>query len=101
MRKINIGLIGFGTVGSSVYNALKKKSSYLKKRYKLDLQVNMVCDKDLRRAKKLKIPTKLLTKDPYKIINDRSIEIVIELIGGTGIAKQLIKDWYINLSLFN
>jgi len=90
MKKINVGLIGFGTIGSGVAEVLAKKRKSIKERSGLDVIVKRVCDKNpgaLRSAKKIKA---ILTKNPNDILGDPEIDIVIELIGGTKAAKDIV-----------
>jgi len=90
MRNINVGLIGFGTVGSGVVRALHEKRSYLRKRLGTSINLVKVCDKDLRSRRSVKLDKGLLTKSVNDIINDPSIDIVIELIGGINPARDII-----------
>lgn len=82
MRKVNVGLLGFGTVGSGVFKILRDKKSFLSERIGLEINIKKICDKDIT-SKRIITPDKsLLTKDVKGIINDPHIEIVIELMGG-------------------
>ncbi len=69
MRNINVGLIGFGTVGSGVIRALLEKRAYLKRRLGASVNLVKVCDKDLRRRRPVQLDRRLLTKDANEIIN--------------------------------
>lgn len=90
MKKINIGLIGFGNVGSAVAKILKEKRIFLKKKIGLDLCLRKVSDKDISPKKIALINKQAFTSNPYEIINDPQIDIVIELIGGIHPAKEYI-----------
>ncbi|MCM8782199.1 MAG: homoserine dehydrogenase [Candidatus Omnitrophica bacterium] len=92
MRKINIGLIGFGTVGSGVVKVLQERKALLKKLGGVDIALKYICDKDItsNRGLNLNIDKKILTKNPNKILMDPDIEIVIELIGGVYPAREII-----------
>ncbi len=90
MKKINIGLIGLGTVGRGVLKALSGKRKFFKKRYAIDLHLLKVCDKNPKLKKKLKINPKLFTNKYKDIINNDNIDVVIELIGGINPAKDII-----------
>lgn len=87
---INIGVIGYGVVGSGVVSLLRKQKQNYQKHYDVQLKLKSICD---RRVDE-KIPQGLsgveLTKDPYVILNDKSIDVVVELIGGKEPAKTLI-----------
>jgi len=91
MKKINIGLIGFGTIGCGVAEALLKRKSGLKAKSGLDLNLKYICDKDLRSKRDIAVPKKLLTRDIDKVLTDPSVDIIIELIGGINPAKDIIK----------
>ena len=90
MQRIEVGLIGFGTVGAGVVKELKAKRDYIRGRYNLDIVLSKVCDKDLRTKRKAKVNKSLLTRNAYEIIDNPDIDIVIELIGGMGAAKEFI-----------
>ncbi len=90
MRKVNVGLIGFGTVGSGVVEALKASRGYIKSRYNLDINLIKICDKDIISKRKVKVDSSLLTKNPYDIIDNPAVDIVIEVIGGVEKAKEFI-----------
>ena len=90
MRNINVGVIGFGTVGSGVVEALIKKRAYLKKRLGVSVNLIKVCDKDLKSKRSVKLPNALLTKNLSDVIDNPKIDIVIELIGGINPAKGII-----------
>ncbi len=90
MRTINIGLIGFGTIGTGVAEALLKKKRYLGAKTGLDLNLKTICDKDLRSKRHISVHKSLLTKDVNSVLTDPEIDIVVELIGGIHPAKEII-----------
>lgn len=90
MKKINIGLIGFGNVGSGVVKILKERKKYLSEKAGVELNIVKICDKDLTSKRSVKVEKGLLTTDPYELINDPKIEILVELIGGINPAKEYI-----------
>ena len=90
MKQIRIGLIGFGTIGSAVYNGLKKNGSILSSNLGAKVVLKGLCDKDRSVFKGCKINKKLIKKNAYEIINDPEIDIIIELIGGIKPAKDYI-----------
>jgi homoserine dehydrogenase len=90
-EKVEIGLIGFGTIGSGVVKALFTKRGFLEKKTGLDLRIKKICDKDISTTRgNIKIDRQLLTTDASDILNDPQIQIVIELIGGIHPAKEYI-----------
>ncbi|MDP1853149.1 MAG: homoserine dehydrogenase [Candidatus Omnitrophota bacterium] len=90
MKRVNIGLIGFGTVGSGVARALLERKSLLAKRSGIELVLKKICDKDLSRRRSVIVNKSLLTDNVNEILNDKEIDIVIELIGGIHPAKEII-----------
>lgn len=90
MRNINVGIIGFGTVGTGVVRALLEKRAYLRRRLGAAINLVKVCDKDLRRKRPIHLNRHLLTKDANEIINNPEIDIVVELIGGISPAREFI-----------
>lgn len=89
-KTINVGIIGFGTVGSGTVKILLQNSELIKKRTGIDFKLKKIADLDLERDRNIKIPRDMLTTDAYEIINDTEIDIVIELIGGISPAKDFI-----------
>ncbi|MFC1808097.1 homoserine dehydrogenase, partial [Candidatus Omnitrophota bacterium] len=90
MRNINIGLIGFGTVGSGVVRALQEKKAHLRKHLGVSVNLVKICDKDLRRKRLLKVDKKLFTGKVSDVIDNPDIDIVVELVGGINPAKDFI-----------
>ena len=90
MRKVNIGLIGFGTIGTGMIRALSRKSSFIEKKTGISLDIVRIADKDIRRRRPVKVPRSKLTTDVNKILNDPAIDIVVELIGGIHPAKEFV-----------
>ena len=90
MRNINVGIIGFGTVGSGVVEALTKKRTYLNKRLGVSINIVKICDKDLRKRRSVRVDRNLLTKDVNDVLNNPKIDIVVELIGGIHPAYEII-----------
>lgn len=90
MRKVNIGLIGFGTVGSGVVKAIRERGALIKKKVGVKLCLKKVFDKDIRTPRNVKINKSLLTKNINDILENEDIDIVVELIGGIHPAKEFI-----------
>jgi len=87
-----VGIIGLGTVGEAVVKSLKKYSSLVSQRCPVRIEIEKVCD--LNKAKR-RIAAKYglsFTSDPYKLINDPEINIIIELVGGLEPARTFIKE---------
>ncbi len=92
MRKINVGLIGFGNVGSGVVKILSDRKSFLSDKIGLEINIKKICDKDLVSKRNVAADRSLFTKDPSDIIDDPQIDIVVELIGGIHPAKEYITE---------
>lgn len=90
MKKLNIGLIGFGTIGTGVVKILKEKTSLISQRCGCELTISMVADKDVTTPRKVKVKKEILTTNVKKIIDDPKINVVVELIGGLHPAKEII-----------
>ena len=90
MRKINIGLIGFGTVGTGVAKILIENRELITSRVGADLVLKHIADIDIKKDRGIPLDNGVLIEDAGKIVCDPDIDIVIELIGGKGIAKDLI-----------
>lgn len=84
---VNLGLIGYGTVGSGVVKILQTNLSLLENKVGTKLHLKKICDKDKKRLVNLKIPT---TTRWEEIVDDPGIDIVIELIGGYEPARTII-----------
>lgn len=92
MRTINVGLVGLGTVGSGVVEILRRHGEQFRTRADVDLALVKCADRDPARAEALGLTPETFTTDAADIINDPSIDIVIELIGGTGVARTIVLD---------
>lgn len=91
-KKVVVGVIGFGTVGSGTVKVLLKNRDILKKRLGFDIKLKYVADLDLKTDRGIRLPKGMLIKDALKVINDPEVDIVVELIGGMGHAKNLIME---------
>lgn len=89
MKTINIGLLGFGTVGTGVVKLLKEHAALLERRVGARLRLKRIADIDITRPRGVEVDPKILTTDARQVIEDPSIEIIVELIGGTTVAKEL------------
>src|SRR4030042_2084823 len=92
MRKINVGLIGFGNVGSGVVKILYDRKGSLSDKIGSEINIQKICDKDLFSKRNVKVDKGLLTKDASDILNDPRIDIVVELMGGIHPAKEYIAE---------
>lgn len=88
--KINIGLIGLGTVGSGVVRLLRDNAEVISRRLGVPVTLKKAADLDGSRAKALKLGKGVYTGDAYEVIRDPDVDVVVELIGGYKPAKELI-----------
>jgi homoserine dehydrogenase len=91
-KQLNIGLIGAGVVGGGVVKHLTRNADLIAERLGLRLNLKWVCDTDGSRLKALPVPDAVLSGDARQVLNDPEVHVVVELVGGTGFAKQLILD---------
>jgi homoserine dehydrogenase len=89
LKTINIGLVGFGTVGTGVVKLLKGQAPLLERRLAARLRLKRIADLDITRPRDVEVDPKILTTDAREIIEDPAIDIVIELIGGTTTAREV------------
>jgi len=90
MRSINVGLIGFGTVGTGVVKALLAKKKVLAERSGIVINLIKIADKKLHRRRGIRLPKNILTSDIDSVLTDKNIDIIVELIGGIDPAKNII-----------
>jgi homoserine dehydrogenase len=88
-KKIKVGLIGFGTVGSGVAKILTEQRAEIEQRTGIDIELSRVVDLDITTPRPVKLAEGVLTTDLDALLNDDSIDIGIELVGGTTFAKEL------------
>lgn len=79
---IGIGIIGLGTVGTGTYKIISENGNLLADKTGLDVRVVKVADIDLDRDRAVFIDRNIMTKDAYEVIEDKNVDIVVELVGG-------------------
>ncbi len=92
MKPIQVGLLGIGVVGSGTFNVLLRNQEEIKRRAGRGIQITMVADLNVARARELVGPDVTVVNDARAVIANPDIDIVIELIGGYGIAKTLVLE---------
>ena len=92
LSPIRVGLVGIGTVGSGTFDVLKRNQEEIRRRAGRGIEITMVADLDVARAKALVGEDVLVVDDARKVVASPDIDIVIELIGGYGIAKALVLE---------
>ena len=91
-NKINVGLIGAGTVGGGTYKILKENFLEIFRKTGKEIIVFALAEKDLKRAKEVVDEKTIIYEDAFDLVKDKNIHVVVELIGGTGIAKDLVEE---------
>lgn len=89
-RVIQVGLAGLGNVGAGVYKNLEKNRALITQRTGADIRVAKVAVRDLKRKRDVEVPEALLTTDWQDLVNDASIPVIVELIGGTTTAYDMV-----------
>lgn len=90
MKQVKIGIIGFGTVGAGVAEALLKNSQLIAKRMGFEPVLKTIADLDTTTDRGVALPPGMLINDAKKLADDPEIDIVVELVGGTTFAKDII-----------
>ena len=90
MRTVRVGLIGLGTVGSGVVEILNRHRDDFRRRSGVDVELAMFADRNTQRFADLGLAPERCVTDAQAVIDDPSIDIVIELIGGTGVAREVV-----------
>jgi homoserine dehydrogenase len=90
MKEIKVGLLGCGTVGTGVAKLLLENQELIRKRVGAPLTLKTVADVDIETDRGIKFEKGVFITDAYEVVNDPKIDIVIEMIGGESIAKDLI-----------
>jgi homoserine dehydrogenase len=90
LKPIQIGLLGIGTVGGGTFRVLQRNQEEIKRRAGRGIEIGIVAARDLVRARSLVGPDTRLTADPFEVVNHPDVEIVVEVIGGTTLAKELV-----------
>ncbi len=90
MKPINVGLLGIGTVGGGTYTVLKRNAEEITRRAGRPIRIVTVADKNTEHARKVAGEDVKITDDAFSVVTDPSIDIVVELIGGYGVARELV-----------
>jgi homoserine dehydrogenase len=92
VRPINVGLLGIGTVGSGTWEVLRRNADEIQRRAGRAIRISRVADKALGRARAIVKGRAKVGADAHEVTRAKDIDIVVELIGGTGIARELVLD---------
>ena len=90
MKPMNVGLLGIGTVGGGTWSVLARNREEIQRRAGREIRIAMVGDKDIEKAKRLTAGQARVVADGNAVVTDPDIDIVVELIGGYTVAKELV-----------
>ena len=92
MKPIQVGLLGIGTVGSGTFNVLRRNQEEIRRRAGRGIEITMVADLDTARAQSIVGDAARVVSDAREVIADPDIDIVVELIGGYGVARSMVME---------
>jgi len=90
VQSVKIGILGLGTVGSGTVSVLKRNAREISRRAGRGIDIYAAADKDLDKDRSCDLTGINLTDDAFSVVNDPEIQIIVELIGGTGVARDLV-----------
>ena len=91
MEQVNLGLVGGGTVGGGVWQALQRNGDLMAARLGLRLNVTRMAVRDPRRTRGFTVPASVLTGDWSEVVHDPKVQIVVELMGGVTTAREVVR----------
>ena len=92
MKQIGVGILGFGTVGAGVADGLLRHRDVMARRLGVDIALKRIVDLDITTDRGIAVPDGVLTTDAAATIADPEIQIIVETIGGTGVARKFVLD---------
>jgi len=90
VKPINVGLLGIGTVGGGTYTVLTRNEAEITRRAGRPIRITVVAEKNLALARQVTASKVRITEDAFAVVGDPDVDIVVELIGGCGVAKELV-----------
>ncbi|MBO7683844.1 MAG: homoserine dehydrogenase [Kiritimatiellae bacterium] len=92
MKRIGVGILGFGTVGAGVADGLLRHREVMARRLGVDIELRRIADLDVTTDRGVAVPDGILVADAERVISDADVQIVVETIGGTGAAKKFVLE---------
>src|ERR1700694_462460 len=92
MKPINVGLLGIGTVGGGTWDVLSRNADEIQRRAGRAIRITQVADKALASAKKIIRNKAKISADAFEVVRSKDVDIIVELIGGTSVAKELVLE---------
>lgn len=90
MKQLNVGILGLGTVGGGTYTVLTRNAAEITRRTGVEIKVVQVADRNLDHAKTVTAANVALTDDAFAVVNNPDVDVVVELIGGYTLSKELV-----------
>ena len=90
VKKVGVAILGLGVVGGGTYQTLVEHHDFYLKTQQIDLSVEKVLDLNLERLKSLGVPQEAIAKNIEEVLADPNVDIVVETIGGIGVAKTFV-----------
>jgi len=90
MKSLKVGLLGIGTVGGGTYSVLERNQQEITRRVGYEIRIVKVADRDVARAREITQGKVEVTDDAWSVVNDPAIDVVVELIGGYTLSKELV-----------
>ncbi len=92
MKPINVGLLGIGIVGGGTWDVLSRNAGEIQRRAGRAIRIAVVADKDTQKAQSIAKGEAKVVADAFQVVRGNEVEIVVELIGGTAVAKDLVLE---------
>lgn len=92
MKKVRIGLLGLGQIGGGLYEILRAKKKQFERQLGVSFEIARIAEKFPNAKRKVRPPRGLMTMDALEVVRDPSVDVIVELIGGTSAARALIKE---------
>src|SRR5688572_28652093 len=92
MRTLRIGLLGQGQVGTGFYSLLSRKNDFFRREIGVDVDIARIAVKNKSNKRSVRVPASLFAANALQVVRDPSIDVIIELVGGTQEARILVKE---------